>query len=124
MHLKKRSIIGYDLYRKEHRLFDNLFLPSVKLSKKLRIGSKVKRVHDYAKTPLDRLIETNKGDISKLTELLKLRKILNPFELSKVIDAKLEKIWRMASMTVIKSATKPYKTVKPTLNLNYTIIAK
>ena len=35
-----------DLYRHELRLWMNLFLPSVKLLKKIRVGSKVRRVYD------------------------------------------------------------------------------
>jgi hypothetical protein len=31
----------------------NLYLPSVKLVKKVRVGSKLRRVYDAAKTPLE-----------------------------------------------------------------------
>ena len=41
-----------DLYRRELRLWLNLYLPSVKLVKKVRVGSKVRRVYDGPKTPL------------------------------------------------------------------------
>jgi transposase InsO family protein len=37
---------GHALYGQELRLWLNLFLPSVKLLKKVRIGSKVRRVYD------------------------------------------------------------------------------
>ena len=37
-----------DLYRHELRLWLNLFLPSVKLLKKMRVGSKVRRVYERA----------------------------------------------------------------------------
>jgi hypothetical protein len=39
-----------DLYRQELRLWLNLYLPSVKLLKKVRVGSKVRRVYDGPKT--------------------------------------------------------------------------
>ena len=42
-----------DLYRQELRLWLNLYLPSVKLLKKVRVGSKVRRVYDGPKTPFD-----------------------------------------------------------------------
>src|SRR2546429_9925100 len=42
-----------DLYRNELRLWMNLFLPSVKLLKKVRGGSKVRRVYDAACTPFE-----------------------------------------------------------------------
>jgi transposase InsO family protein len=38
-----------DLYSNELRLWLNLFLPSVKLRKKVRVGSKVRRVYDPAR---------------------------------------------------------------------------
>jgi hypothetical protein len=45
-----------DLYRHELRLWLNLYLPSVKLVKKVRVGSKVRRVYDAAQTPLERVL--------------------------------------------------------------------
>ena len=44
-----------DLYRHELRLFQNLFLPSVKLLRKVRVGSKLKRLYDKPQTPLERV---------------------------------------------------------------------
>jgi hypothetical protein len=43
-----------DLYRHELRLWLNLYLPSVKLVKKVRIGSKLRRVYDVD-APIGRL---------------------------------------------------------------------
>ena len=43
------------LYGQELRLWLNLFLPSVKLLKKVRIGSKVRRVYDGPRTPFERV---------------------------------------------------------------------
>ena len=91
-----------DLYRNELRLLSNLFLPSVKLNNKIRIGSKLKRVYDYAKTPLDRLLESGQGDRGKIDELRKLRERLDPFRLSQVVDKKLQAIWAMASRTPVE----------------------
>lgn len=86
-----------DLYRNELRLLVNFFLPSVKLKHKIRVGSKIKRVHDDAKTPLDRLLESGKGDRKKLDEYRRLRKRLDPFKLSRVVNKKLERIWSLSS---------------------------
>lgn len=97
-----------DLYRNEWRLLSNLFLPSVKLEYKTRLGSKIKRVHDDAKTPLDRLLESECGDRKKLEELKQLRKKLDPFELSKAVERKLQAIWKLASQGPIKPAPTRY----------------
>jgi transposase InsO family protein len=42
-----------DLYSRELRLWLNLFLPSVKLVKKVRVGSKVRRLYDGPRTAAD-----------------------------------------------------------------------
>ncbi len=85
-----------DLYRNELRLFQNLFQPSVKLSKKLRVGSKLKRLYDKPKTPFQRVCESSQADVQKVAQLKKLIQSLDPFELSKTIDRKLEQIYQMA----------------------------
>lgn len=86
-----------DLYRNEWRLLSNLFLPSVKLAKKIRIGSRIKRVYGAAKTPLDRLRDSGLGDRKKIESLYELRRKLDPFELSRRVEEKLARIWKLAS---------------------------
>jgi hypothetical protein len=86
-----------DLYRNELRWFQNLFQPSMRLKEKVRIGSRVIRKYDPAKTPLRRLIDSGKADPAKIQALLKLRESLNPFELSAIIELKLKAICGMAS---------------------------
>lgn len=86
-----------DLYRNEWRLLSNLFLPSVKLARKIRIGSRIKRVYGAAKTPLDRLRDSGLGDRKKIEALYELRGKLDPFELSRIVEDKLARIWKLAS---------------------------
>ena len=115
-----RKLIGYDrydtqaavdamndLYRNEWRLFCNLYLPSVKLAQKIRVGSKIKRIYSKAQTPLDRLLDSDKGDRAKLEALRKLRETLNPFELSAAVNKKLGFIWTLASKANLRLAEKP-----------------
>ena len=115
-----RKLIGYDrydtqaavdamndLYRNERRLFCNMYLPSVKLEKKIRIGSKIKRIYAKAKTPLDRLLESGQGDRVKLDLLRRLREKLDPFELSATVDRKLAGIWKLAAKANLQLAAKP-----------------
>ena len=49
------------LYRGELRLFQNLFLPSVKLVRKERVGARVRRRYDAPQTPLDRVLAVPGG---------------------------------------------------------------
>lgn len=97
-----------DLYCNEWRLLANLFLPSVKLENKIRIGSRIKRIYEDAKTPLDRLLESEHGDRDKLKELHRMRERLDPFELAKGLDHKLDALWKLASRGRIKAAPASY----------------
>jgi transposase InsO family protein len=87
-----------DLYRNELRLWLNLFQPSAKLTKKVRVGSKLRRHYDLPRTPLDRLAgEEDDPEVARqVTVLRKLRQGLDPFELSRQIDRKLQRIYALA----------------------------
>jgi len=74
----------------------NLFQPSVKLQKVIRVGSRKKRVYDDPQTPLDRLLHSKHADKEKLAEFVALRDSLDPFSLSKRLNEKLEHIWTLA----------------------------
>jgi transposase InsO family protein len=86
-----------DLYRHELRIWLNLFLPSVKLLKKVRVGSKVRRVYDGPRTPFERVRACPQADRVLVARLEELRKSLDPFQLARVIDRKLERIYRLAN---------------------------
>ncbi|HXY07841.1 MAG TPA: transposase family protein [Terriglobales bacterium] len=96
-----------DLYRQELRLWLNLYLPSVKLVKKTRVGSKLRRVYDPAQTPLQRVLASGQADKGRVAELQKLRRSLDPFQLSRQIDHKLERIYGMANRRLSPKAAPP-----------------
>jgi hypothetical protein len=102
-----------DLYRNELRLLHNLFLPSVKLSQKIRVGARLKRVYDPAKTPLDRLLASGQGNRDELERYLKLREGLDPIKLSRTVDKKLEVIWELATKTRVRPARGEYAKASP-----------
>jgi len=85
------------LYRHELGWFMNLFTPSMKLQQKVRVGSKIKRIYGQPKTPLDRLMESGKGNPEAIRELLHVRESISPFELAKTIETKLFRIQQLAS---------------------------
>lgn len=97
-----------DLYRNELRLFMNLFLPSTKLLAKKRVGSQTRRRYDEPKTPLDRLITTGQGKPAEIERLKVLRSQLDPFQLSRIIDDKIERIIKLANTR--QSPKKPENT--------------
>jgi hypothetical protein len=87
-----------DLYRGELRVFQNLFLTSVRLKAKQRIGSRLRRSYDTAKTPLDRLLDSPGRLGLKLSALRALRQRLDPFVLSARIDKKLRRIHTLSNV--------------------------
>jgi hypothetical protein len=86
-----------DLYRGDLRLLQNLFLPSVKLLRKERVGSKVRRYYDQARTPLDRVMECSGIDSAMVAMFKQLRDRLDPFLLSASVDRQIERIYELAS---------------------------
>jgi len=103
-----RRILGYvrydsqaaqeainDLYRNELRLFQNLFLPSVKLAKKQRVGSRLRRRYEAPQTPWQRIAASLQADSQRRGELEKERARRDPFQLSRRIQAKLERIFQL-----------------------------
>jgi len=89
-----------DLYQNELRILQNLFLPSMKLLEKTRIGSKLKRRYDQPCTPLDRLLHCSQADPLKIHKLKNLRESIDPFALAKSIVQKLEPIYLMANRRI------------------------
>jgi hypothetical protein len=96
-----------DLYHHELRILQNLFLPSMKLTQKVRIGSKLTRRYDKPLTPLERLLVCPQADPAKLSELQKLREGTDPFQLAKTIEQKLERIYQLANHRVSPSVKTP-----------------
>src|SRR5215472_11371508 len=102
-----------DLYRHELRLWMNLYLPPVKLVKKTRVGSKLRRVYDGAQTPLQRVLASGQADAGRLAELRKLRLSLDPFQLGQQIDQKLQRIYAMGNRRLSPKAASPCAAEKP-----------
>ncbi len=86
-----------DLYVAELRMYQNLYQPSTKLLRKTRVGSRLRRVYEQPKTPLERVRECGQADQAKLAQLDQRFKTHDPFELSEKIDQKLETIFQLAN---------------------------
>lgn len=123
-----RQILGYlrydtqeavnamnDLYKNELKLFQNYFQPSVKLIKKIRIGSKVTKKYDAPQTPYQRLLKSGKANAQRLQAFRERAELWDPFHLSKVIEAKLQRIYQLASKTPRKLLPTPPKPKLPAL---------
>ena len=106
-----------DLYSNELKWFTNFFQPSVKLVKKIRIGSKLKRIYNEPKTPFQRVCECKEADSEKIAQLKKLFRSLDPFELSQTIEKKLTKIQSLAT-----KITKSQRTYLPKYSEEETVL--
>jgi transposase InsO family protein len=102
-----------DLYRNELRTLQNFFLPSMKLIRKVRVGSKLTRRYDKPKTPLERVAACPQADPIKITELKKLRDATDPFALAKTVDQKLERIYQLANQRVSPTPQIPQISSEP-----------
>jgi len=102
-----------EVYQNELRILQNLFLPSMKLIQKTRVGSKLKRRYDKPKTPLERLLHCPQADPVKVQELKRLRNKTDPFELAKRLEQKLERIYQMANHRVSPGSQPPESKLQP-----------
>ena len=98
-----RKLVGYhrydtkqqidllnDLYRNEWRLYENFFQPTIKLVEKKRIGGHLKKKYEIAKTPYQRIMESKEVDEKTKIESKQLYESLNPTELKRQIERKLD----------------------------------
>jgi transposase InsO family protein len=79
------------------RLLQNLFLPSVKLLSKERVGARLRRRYGLPQTPLDRVQACPGADRAKVHALVALRTRLDPFVLAARIEEKLERVYALAA---------------------------
>ena len=82
-----------DLYANELHRFRNLFLPSVKLVRKVRVGSRTRRIYGKPQTPFERVCASPASDPARIAALKRRQQELDPFALSRAIQTKLEHIF-------------------------------
>ncbi len=103
-----RHTVGYDRLESEQelallediyaalRLYVNFFQPVLKLQAKERLGNKVIRRYDQAKTPYQRILERQDITLQTKAHLMNLYLHLNPVELRRRIDGKVAQLWKIA----------------------------
>lgn len=102
-----RQVVGYlrydtaeeqkvmnDLYRNELRLYKNFFQPVMKLASKERIKGKIHKKQGRVVTPYKRLMASPTIPATMKSQLQKLYESLNPAELKRAIDAKLDLLYK------------------------------
>ena len=104
-----RKVLGYERYDSEPalaainavyadlRLLQNLFLPTVKLVTKERVGARVRRRYDRPQTPLERVRQSTAVHTGRVTALVTLQQTIDPFALAQRIDHALAAIYGLAN---------------------------
>lgn len=104
-----RKAVGYMRYDREEELkvlnelwevedvYTNFFQPVMRLSEKERIGSRMRRRHDKAKTPYQRILENEHVDEEVKERLREEYDKLNPVELKREVTRLQNKLFKMAS---------------------------
>jgi hypothetical protein len=88
-----------EIYTEYWNPLHNFFLPQMHLLEKERVGSRIKKKHDFPKTPFERLkLAPNVSEEEKAR--LEIRfKSLNPFVLKRALEEKLEVFFRLLKDT-------------------------
>jgi len=109
----KELMIINDLYQHELRLYKNLFQPVMKLASKERIGGRVKRKYDVPQSPYQRLAGSGQVPEETKRQLEAVYLSLNPAELKRSIDAKLDKLYRTYEEKRGSQQVNPMRRVTP-----------
>jgi len=96
-------------------LYKNFFQPVIKLESKERIGGKIKRKYSKAKTPYHRLIESDQISEEEKGKLITTYQSLNPAELKRDIDQKLDNLFKIYQRKNNKENVNLIKKLKPSL---------
>ena len=113
-----RCRVGYDRYatRQAYELMEqlyrrvvwyyNFFQPVRKLLSTERVGGKVKKVYDEARTPYQRLVAANVLDEEQRAKLERLYRSLNPAKLRQEILALENRLWQLRQPAPVDLAEK------------------
>ena len=102
-----------DLYQGDLRLYKNFFQPVMKLVSKERIGGKLKRKYDTPKTPYQRLLDSGQISEEARKKLEEAYLSLNPAQLKRSIDAKLDELYHRYQQKRGSDQINPMKKIKP-----------
>lgn len=112
-----RRIVGYDRYEgvgsvcailrlyRVLRLYVNFFQPSSKLIRKTRIGSRTKKQYDTARTPVQRLLDSDSVSKEAKRKLIELRNSLDPVDLFEQVGKLQEELWTKAASDALPEST-------------------
>ena len=98
-----------DLYDHELGRMMNLFQPSVKLKERRRVGARLTRRYEPARTPFDRLRDfySDRPLPGEVRALAALRERANPFDLANAIERKMDHLHQLRTGPARPAFTPP-----------------
>lgn len=105
------------------RLYKNFFQPVIKLKQKMRAKGKIHRKYDKAKTPYQRIIESDWISNEKRKELTKIYLSLNPAKLKRYIDGLTVKLHSVYEEKNKSQRVEIYKNLHPSM-VRFNVIEK
>lgn len=114
-----RQLVGYERYESLSayealcalyevvRLYINFFQPSMKLVSKVREGSKVKKHYDQAKTPYQRVLESEQVSEQVKARLRQQYALLNPMALLRQMQRLQNVLWKLTAGEPPEPASAP-----------------
>jgi hypothetical protein len=100
---RELHLLMNEIYKAYWNPLWNYFTPVMKLKKKERIGSKIKKEYDDPKTPFQRLLESAKVPPATKRKLIENYNLKNPFYLQEELERKLKIFFKIAEMNVDNS---------------------
>jgi hypothetical protein len=85
-----------DLYKNEWSLWKNFWIPNMKLKEKVLVGSKIRRRYHTPATPYERVLASEYISEETKEKLRSIYATLDPFDLRKRIQQKINRIKKMA----------------------------
>lgn len=90
---KRQLDLINDLYRNELRLFNNFFLPVMKIKRKEKVNNSVcKKIYGPALSPYQRMMQSKQIPFKAKQQLRQLYETLNPVKLKAAIALKLKRV--------------------------------
>lgn len=107
-----------EIYR-QLRLYTNFFLPTMKLLKKTRVGSKVKKQYDIPKTPYQRVLQSPDVPKANKDRLKRQYASLNPAQLKREMTILQNRLFEWAQKKSVhpENETNAVQSKKEDLNL-------
>jgi hypothetical protein len=83
-----------EIYKEIWNPLQNFFMPSTKLLRKTRVGARIKKEFEKAKTPYQRIMESSSVPEEQKKKLKAIKESLNPFNLNKALDQEIRSFFK------------------------------